>query len=244
MSAIRAHATLCLVFVLALSVGAQRKRSAMSVHGSSGQIEDVKLVGSAEEERSEPRALEATSSELEQRWPYGRRPDDSWKRPARHARRPHRRVLAALAPDKALEPSAQDSDWKLKRGKRGGRQRGWNAVSESDYNHQQDSSLITNPAMYEAEVSDVQQSSVGSYTIEPIKKEGMLSELVHIKCNRAGSGCKEIGTYCCIQTFRWTEVHYVGGRKDRMKVYNGCVCALQKFKKSYSRDSGALPLDY
>ncbi len=63
-------------------------------------------------------------------------------------------------------------------------------------------------------------------------------KLEHVKCNHVGSRCRDLGTYCCIQLYRYVEVFYEEGRVETMKIYFGCVCTLQiyGYLESYTPD--------
>lgn len=87
-------------------------------------------------------------------------------------------------------------------------------------------------ASFELEVKEAQNSSICNYTVEsipiPYNRTRMPKDLEHIRCNYAGSSCQDTGNYCCIQTYRYIEVSYDNGEdREKMKIYVGCVCALQ-----------------
>ncbi|XP_029157819.1 uncharacterized protein LOC114930236 [Nylanderia fulva] len=101
-----------------------------------------------------------------------------------------------------------------------------------------DESLMTSPSVdirapFEMEVKEAQNSSICNYRVEKIpdiRGTRMPKDLEHIKCNRAGSKCQHVkqGYYCCIQTFKYIQVSYSDiGAKEKIKLYVGCVCALQ-----------------
>jgi len=85
---------------------------------------------------------------------------------------------------------------------------------------------------FELEVKEAQNSSICNYTVESIpdtRGSRVPKDLEHVKCNHIGSICQGTGTYCCIQTYKNIEVSYGDGDKETMKLYVGCVCALQVF---------------
>lgn len=87
-------------------------------------------------------------------------------------------------------------------------------------------------ASFELEVKEAQNRSVCNYTVESIpdtRGSRVPKNLEHVRCNHIGSSCQGTGTYCCIQTYRNIEVSYGNGDKETMKLYVGCVCALQVF---------------
>lgn len=101
--------------------------------------------------------------------------------------------------------------------------------------------LFTSPndglrASFEMEVKEAQNSSICNYSVESIpdiRGTRMPRDLEHIKCNHVGSKCQHTNHdyYCCIQTFRYVHVSYSdGGDSERIKLYVGCVCALQGLK--------------
>ncbi|KMQ86126.1 putative serine threonine-protein kinase vps15-like protein [Lasius niger] len=95
-------------------------------------------------------------------------------------------------------------------------------------------------ASFELEVKDAQNISICSYSVESIpdiRGTRMPKDLVHIKCNVIGSKCLNIGDqdiYCCIQTYRYVEVSYSDGEGERLKIYTGCVFALQDLNNGLS----------
>ncbi|XP_011259112.2 uncharacterized protein LOC105253049 isoform X2 [Camponotus floridanus] len=87
-------------------------------------------------------------------------------------------------------------------------------------------------APFELEVKEVQNSSICNYTVKsipiPYNRTRVPKDLEHVRCNYAGSSCQDTGNYCCIQTYRYIEVSYDNGEdREKMKIYVGCVCALQ-----------------
>lgn len=85
---------------------------------------------------------------------------------------------------------------------------------------------------FELEVKEAQNKSVCNYTVESIpdtRGSRVPKDLEHVRCNHIGSSCQDTGTYCCIQTYKNIEVSYGNGDKETMKLYVGCVCALQAF---------------
>ncbi|KYN39128.1 hypothetical protein ALC56_06554 [Trachymyrmex septentrionalis] len=86
--------------------------------------------------------------------------------------------------------------------------------------------------VFELEVKQAQNSSICNYTVESIpdtRGTRVPKDLEHVRCNHIGSSCQGTGTYCCIQTYRNIEVSYGDGDTETMKLYVGCVCALQVF---------------
>lgn len=99
--------------------------------------------------------------------------------------------------------------------------------------------------VFELEVREAQNSSLCNYTVVSIPDPGdrVPRVLEHIKCNYVGNRCRERGSYCCVQTYRMVDVSYEAtGSNDTIKVYSGCVCALQIYGtlKPYNPK---LPLD-
>ncbi|KYQ58215.1 hypothetical protein ALC60_02635 [Trachymyrmex zeteki] len=93
--------------------------------------------------------------------------------------------------------------------------------------------------LFELEVKQAQNSSICNYTVESIpdtRGSRVPKDLEHVKCNHIGSSCQGTGTYCCIQTYRNIEVSYGDGDTERMKLYVGCVCALQVFNSMMSSE--------
>ncbi|EZA52836.1 hypothetical protein DMN91_012040 [Ooceraea biroi] len=86
---------------------------------------------------------------------------------------------------------------------------------------------------YELEVKEAQNSSICNYTVKSIpdiRGNRVPKDLEHVMCNHAGSSCQGAGSYCCIQTYKNVEVSYGdNGDRETMKLYVGCVCALQVF---------------
>lgn len=85
-------------------------------------------------------------------------------------------------------------------------------------------------AIFELEVKEAQNSSICNYTVESIpdtRGSRVPKDLEHVRCNHIGSSCQGTGTYCCIQTYRNIDVSYGDGDKETIKLYVGCVCALQ-----------------
>lgn len=84
--------------------------------------------------------------------------------------------------------------------------------------------------IFELEVKEAQNSSICNYTVESIpdtRGSRVPKNLEHVRCNHIGSSCQGTGTYCCIQTYRNIDVSYGDGDKETIKLYVGCVCALQ-----------------
>lgn len=80
----------------------------------------------------------------------------------------------------------------------------------------------------ELEVKKAQNLSICKYTVESIpdtRGSRVPKDLEHVRCNHIGSSCQ--GTYCCIQTYKNVEVSYGDGDTETIKLYVGCVCALQ-----------------
>lgn len=102
-------------------------------------------------------------------------------------------------------------------------------------------------ASYEMEVKEAQNSSICSYTVESIpdtRGTRMPRDLEHVRCNNAGSSCLETGSYCCIQTYRYIEVSYSDGEdSEKMKIYVGCVCALQELNTGLSLVQSEVGID-
>lgn len=102
-------------------------------------------------------------------------------------------------------------------------------------------------ASFELEVKEAQNSSICNYTVESIPIPGnrttrMPRDLEHIRCNYIGSSC-QTGDYCCIQTYRHVEVLYDDGEdREKMKIYVGCVCALQDLNSGLTEYS-QLPIN-
>ena len=93
--------------------------------------------------------------------------------------------------------------------------------------------------VFELEVKQAQNSSICNYTVESIpdtRGSRIPKDLEHVKCNHIGSSCQGTGTYCCIQTYRNIEVSYGDGDTETMKLYVGCVCALQVFSSMMSSE--------
>lgn len=89
-----------------------------------------------------------------------------------------------------------------------------------------------NDNSFELELKVAQNRSICNYTVESIpdtRGSRVPKDLEHVRCNHIGSSCQSTGTYCCIQTYRNIEVSYGNGEKETMKLYVGCVCALQAF---------------
>jgi len=81
---------------------------------------------------------------------------------------------------------------------------------------------------YELEVKKAQNSSICNYTVvADTKRNRVPRDLEHVVCNHAGTSCQGAGSYCCIQTYRKIDVSYSDGNREIMKLYVGCVCALQ-----------------
>lgn len=100
-------------------------------------------------------------------------------------------------------------------------------------------------ASFELEVKEAQNSSICNYTVESIpdnRGTRMPKDLEHIKCNHAGSSCQNTGGYCCIQTYRYINVTYGNGEEEQMKIYVGCVCALQDLNNGLSVVESELPI--
>lgn len=96
----------------------------------------------------------------------------------------------------------------------------------------------TDDLMYEMEVEEVQNTSICSYTIQPVEdKSGnwMLKNLQHIKCNKVGNKCQQSDKpHCCIQTYKMVDLKFSNSSMQQVKIYTGCVCAystLPKVKK-------------
>ncbi|XP_050445959.1 uncharacterized protein LOC126848792 [Cataglyphis hispanica] len=101
-------------------------------------------------------------------------------------------------------------------------------------------------ASFELEVKEAQNSSICNYTVELIpdnRGTRMPKDLEHVKCNHAGSSCQDTGGYCCIQTYRYIKVSYGNGEEERMKIYVGCVCALQDLNNGLSVVESELPIN-
>ncbi|KMQ82057.1 putative serine threonine-protein kinase vps15-like protein [Lasius niger] len=83
---------------------------------------------------------------------------------------------------------------------------------------------------FELEIKDAQNISFCRYSVEPIpdiRGTRMPKDLVHIKCNVIGNKCLNTGDiYCCIQTYRNVEVSYSDGESETLKIYTGCIYAL------------------
>lgn len=98
-------------------------------------------------------------------------------------------------------------------------------------------------APFELEVKEAQNSSICNYTVKSIpipynRTTRVPKDLEHVTCNHAGSSCQDTGDYCCIQTFRHIEVSYDNGEdREKMKIYVGCVCALQDLNNDLLRQS-------
>ncbi|XP_066586532.1 uncharacterized protein [Prorops nasuta] len=82
---------------------------------------------------------------------------------------------------------------------------------------------------YQLEVKEAQNSSICNYTVVPIPNVRGRNprDLEHVICNHAGSRCQSLGQYCCIQTYREIEVTYGDKSSEVLRIYAGCVCALQ-----------------
>ncbi|XP_072764982.1 uncharacterized protein [Anoplolepis gracilipes] len=121
-------------------------------------------------------------------------------------------------------------------------QNGW--VLEMSMQRKQQHELHTSTSSdlrtsFELEVKEAQNSSICSYTVESIpdtRGTRMPKDLEHIKCNDVGSSCQaDTSAYCCIQTYRYVEVSYDDGEdSEKMKIYVGCVCALQELNNGLS----------
>jgi len=96
---------------------------------------------------------------------------------------------------------------------------------------------------YELEVKKAQNSSICNYTvIADTKRNRVPRDLEHVVCNHAGTSCQGAGSYCCIQTYRKIDVSYSDGNREIMKLYVGCVCALQVSSGSLRVVESPLPI--
>ncbi|XP_058802013.1 uncharacterized protein LOC131670433 [Phymastichus coffea] len=165
------------------------------------------------------------------------------KRHRRHHARHHRKpTLADL--DAAVYLEYEDG-LDLPRDKRHQRRRNWTEEDWRAFESSRRPELYDHDIhVFELEVREAQNSSLCNYTIIPIPDPGgrVPRLLEHVKCNYVGNRCRERGSYCCVQTYRNVEVTYPGNKNDTIKVYSGCVCALQIYGtlKPYNPK---LPLD-
>ena len=100
--------------------------------------------------------------------------------------------------------------------------------------HQAFTNPLKNKRYYEVEVKEAQNSSLCNYTVvdipDPSPDQSRIpKKLVNVMCNHAGSRCRGVGTYCCLQTYSKLDVSYGDGTSESMKIYTGCVCSLRLY---------------
>jgi len=121
-----------------------------------------------------------------------------------------------------------------------------NLKLNGQYGYRFERSSKNDEAFFELEVREAQNKSVCNYTVEPIpdrRGSRVPRNLEHVKCNHIGSSCQGTDTYCCIQTYKNIEVSYDNGDKETMKLYVGCVCALQVLNGRKMAQRPLLPIN-